>query len=403
MQQGFCKRLTVSVVKGAGEMIEVNHVTKKYGNHTAVDDLSFQIEDGQIYGLLGPNGAGKSTTMNMLTGYLAPSSGEIRIDGHDIITEPEEAKRQIGYLPELPPVYDAMTTLEYLRFVAELKKIRKEDREEEIQRVCEKTRITDVQNRLIQNLSKGYKQRVGLAQAILGNPKIIILDEPTVGLDPVQIIEIRELIKSLRKSHTVILSSHILPEVSAVCDHIMIISEGKLVASDTAAGLARLMEGDNTLTLKVRIGKTGAESIAKELALLHPQIEGSSVTACDEPELSVITLHYGKTCDLREAVFFYFAEKKVPLYEMELSVKTLEDVFLELTKRPESRAKGSKPDKKWKRKKQSEMPEEEQEESMQPGEMPEEGQEESMQPGKMLEEEQLKNEKTTENQEVEEA
>jgi ABC-2 type transport system ATP-binding protein len=313
-------------------MIEVKHLTKRYGNHTAVDDLSFQIEEGKIYGLLGPNGAGKSTTMNMLTGYLGASSGEILINGHDIVKEPEEAKKQMGYLPELPPVYDAMTTAEYLAFVAELKQIKKEKRQEQIQEVMELTKITDVKDRLIQNLSKGYKQRVGLAQAILGDPEIIILDEPTVGLDPMQIIEIRELIKSLGKKHTVILSSHILPEVSAVCDHIMIISQGRLVASDTAEGLARLMTGDNELALKVRIGGKEAGELAQELASSLKEITNYTLEADAEPNLQKITLHYDKDVDLREKVFHFFAEKNTPLYGIELSVKTLEDVFLELTR-----------------------------------------------------------------------
>ena len=232
-------------------MIEVSHLTKKYGNHVAVDDLSFCVEEGQIYGFLGPNGAGKSTTMNMLTGYLGATSGEIKIDGHDIYKEPEEAKRNIGYLPELPPVYDTMTVKEYLAFVAELKKIDKKERRKQIGEVMELTKITSMQDRLIQNLPKGYKQRVGLAQAILGYPKIIILDEPTVGLDPKHIKEIRQLLKSLRKKHTEILSSHILPEVSAVCDHIMIIAHGRLAASDTPENLSRLMSGDNVLSMQL--------------------------------------------------------------------------------------------------------------------------------------------------------
>ena len=214
-------------------MIEVTNLTKKYGKHTAVDHLSFRVEKGQIYGFLGPNGAGKSTTMNIITGYLAPSQGTVIVNGKDIQKEPEEAKKCIGYLPELPPVYADMTVEEYLRFAAELKKIPKAQRAEQVAKVMEMTRITDMKKRLIRNLSKGYKQRVGLAQAILGDPEVIILDEPTVGLDPKQIIEIRDLIRSLGKNHTVILSSHILSEVSAVGDHIMIISHGKLVASDS--------------------------------------------------------------------------------------------------------------------------------------------------------------------------
>ena len=203
-------------------MIEVKNLVKKYGDHTAVDHLNFTVEKGKIYGFLGPNGAGKSTTMNMITGYIASTEGEILIDGHNILDEPEVAKKKIGYLPEIPPLYQDMTVLEYLKFAAELKVIPKEQREQNIKEVMSTTKLEDMKRRLIKNLSKGYKQRVGLAQALLGYPEVIILDEPTVGLDPKQIIEIRDLIKSLGQKHTVILSSHILSEVSAVCDHVLI-------------------------------------------------------------------------------------------------------------------------------------------------------------------------------------
>ena len=232
-------------------MIEVKNLVKRYGDHVAVNNLSFTVEEGQIYGFLGPNGAGKSTTMNIITGYLASTEGEVLINGHNILEEPEEAKKCIGYLPELPPVYTDMTVLEYLKFVAELKKIPKDQRKKQILEVMNLVKITDMQNRLIKNLSKGYRQRVGLAQAVLGYPPIIILDEPTVGLDPKQIIEIRDLIKSLGKKHTVILSSHILSEVSAVCDYVMIIAKGQLVASDTPENLSKLMLGSNTVTCTV--------------------------------------------------------------------------------------------------------------------------------------------------------
>ena len=218
-------------------MIEVTNLTKKYGDHIAVDHLSFRVEKGQIYGFLGPNGAGKSTTMNIITGYLAATEGTVTIDGKDVQKDPEEAKCAIGYLPELPPLYVDMTVREYLDFVAELKKVPKKERKQQIDEVMEMTQITDMQQRLIRNLSKGYRQRVGLAQAILGYPEVIILDEPTVGLDPKQIIEIRDLIRKLGENHTVILSSHTLSEVSAVCDHIMIIAHGKLVASDSPENL----------------------------------------------------------------------------------------------------------------------------------------------------------------------
>lgn len=308
-------------------MIEVTNLTKKYGKHTAVDHLSFRVEKGQIYGFLGPNGAGKSTTMNIITGYLAPSQGTVIVNGKDIQKEPEEAKKCIGYLPELPPVYADMTVEEYLRFAAELKKIPKAQRAEQVAKVMEMTRITDMKKRLIRNLSKGYKQRVGLAQAILGDPEVIILDEPTVGLDPKQIIEIRDLIRSLGKNHTVILSSHILSEVSAVCDHIMIISHGKLVASDSPEGLQNLMSGSGWLELEV---KGNWEKIQTVIST----VEGvKDVENCGEKEGESVKVHVtsAEKTDIREAVFYALAEAKLPILFMQYSEKSLEDIFLELT------------------------------------------------------------------------
>lgn len=247
-------------------MIEIKNLVKKYGNHVAVNNLSFTVEPGKIYGFLGPNGAGKSTTMNMLTGYIGNTSGSIVINGHDILTEPEEAKACIGYLPEIPPLYVDMTVMEYLQFVAELKKIPKSEREEAILAAIEMTKLEDVAERMIKNLSKGYKQRVGLAQAVLGFPEIIILDEPTVGLDPVQIIEIRELIKELGKEHTVILSSHILSEIQAVCDYVFIISNGKLVASDTTENLLKNMsKADETAELVIKGSLEAVEKLMKKM------------------------------------------------------------------------------------------------------------------------------------------
>ena len=240
-------------------MIEVRHLTKRYGDTLAVDDLNFTIEKGRIYGFLGPNGAGKSTTMNIITGYLASTDGSVTINGHDILEDAEAAKKNIGYLPELPPLYFDMTVKEYLAFAAELKKIPKAERKNQISRVSATTKLDAVQNRLIKNLSKGYRQRVGLAQALLGSPEILILDEPTVGLDPKQILEIRDLIKELGKEHTVILSSHILSEISAVCDYVLILSHGKLVASDTLENLTSLMQGQNSLIVTVKSSKRTAE------------------------------------------------------------------------------------------------------------------------------------------------
>lgn len=274
-------------------MIEIKNLVKKYGNHVAVDDISFTVEPGKVYGFLGPNGAGKSTTMNMITGYIGNTSGSIVINGHDILAEPEEAKSCIGYLPEIPPLYMDMTVTEYLQFVAELKKIPKADRAESIDAAIEMTKLEDVAERMIKNLSKGYKQRVGLAQAVLGFPEIIILDEPTVGLDPVQIIEIRELIKELGKEHTVILSSHILSEIQAVCDYVFIISKGKLVASDTTDNLLKNMSKANE-TAELVI-KGALKDLEKVLETLEAE-----------------------------------TDKKFQM-ELRTSTKSLEDVFIELT------------------------------------------------------------------------
>ena len=257
------------------KVIEVSGLTKRYGKNTAVDHLSFRVKKGQIYGFLGPNGAGKTTTMNMLTGYLAPTEGQIRIDGHDISEEPVEARRRIGYLPEIPPLYLDMTPLEYLRFAAELKGVAKEKRESEVERVMEKTQIQDMQERLIRHLSKGYRQRVGLAQALLGDPEVLILDEPMVGLDPKQIIEIRELIRSLGKKHTVILSSHILSEITSICDHVMIISRGKLAASDTPENLSHYMKNSDVCELKIR----GSREACDQARELLKRVKGLEITA----------------------------------------------------------------------------------------------------------------------------
>ncbi len=254
-------------------MIEVKELVKRYSGNIAVDHLNFHVEKGQIYGFLGPNGAGKSTTMNMMTGYLAPTEGQIRINGHDVAEDPMEARKSIGYLPEIPPLYPDMTVLEYLRFAAELKRIPKQERGSEVERVMGETRIKDMENRLIRHLSKGYKQRVGLAQALLGDPEVLILDEPMVGLDPKQIIEIRELIRSLGKKHTVILSSHILSEITSVCDHVLIISHGKLVASDTPENLSRYMKESDALELTVR----GSRAACEEAMELLKQVKGLEV------------------------------------------------------------------------------------------------------------------------------
>lgn len=308
-------------------MIEVRNLVKKYGNHVAVDHLDFTVEKGKIYGFLGPNGAGKSTTMNMITGYIASTEGEILIDGHNILEEPEKAKKCIGYLPELPPLYQDMTVMEYLKFVAELKSIPKAEIEKNISEVMSTTKLDEMKNRLIKNLSKGYKQRVGLAQALLGYPEIIILDEPTVGLDPKQIIEIRDLIKSLGEKHTVILSSHILSEVSAVCDYVLIIDHGRLVASDSPENLSKVMTGANSLELTV---KGPEEEIRKALDVvenIEELIYHKSMVenSCD------FTVKIAGDRDVRENIFFALAEAKYPILKMLSTNMTLEEVFLKLT------------------------------------------------------------------------
>lgn len=308
-------------------MIEVRNLVKKYGNHVAVNHLNFTVEKGKIYGFLGPNGAGKSTTMNMITGYIASTEGEIMIDGHNILEEPEVAKKKIGYLPEIPPLYQDMTVQEYLNFAAELKMLPKEKRKANIEEVMSTTKTIEVKNRLIKNLSKGYKQRVGLAQALLGYPEIIILDEPTVGLDPKQIIEIRDLIKSLGQKHTVILSSHILSEVSAVCDHVLIIDKGKLVASDTPENLGKLMSGANSLELTVKGQESEIRKALDMVENIEDVIYHDSLiqNACD------FTIKLSGNQDMRENIFFALAEVKCPILKMQSSNMSLEEVFLKLT------------------------------------------------------------------------
>ena len=309
-------------------MIEVRNLVKKYGDQLAVDHLDFKIEGGRIYGFLGPNGAGKSTTMNIMTGYLGATEGEVIINGHDILKEPEEAKRHIGYLPEQPPLYMDMTVREYLEFAAELKGIKKKQRAGQIAEVENLVKIKDVEHRLIKNLSKGYRQRVGLAQAVLGFPEIIILDEPSVGLDPKQIIEIRELIRKLAKNHTVILSSHILAEVREVCDYIIIISKGRLMASDTPENLERMLGQQNVVEIEVKTSPLEVRRILKNvpgIERIEAQTAGNGVTKG--------SIHEKKGEDIRENVFRAFASAGSPLLTLKVSGTTLEDVFMELTQK----------------------------------------------------------------------
>ena len=308
-------------------MIEINHLVKKYVSHVAVDDLSLTVEPGKIYGFLGPNGAGKSTTMNIITGYLAATSGEVKINGFDVLKQPEEAKKCVGYLPELPPLYMDMTVKEYLDFVAELKKLEKSLRAGYVKEAMKITKTEEVSGRLIRNLSKGYRQRVGFAQAVLGYPEILILDEPTVGLDPKQIIEIRDLIKELGKKHTIILSSHILSEISAVCDHVFIISHGKLVASDSTENLLERMTGAQEIELLVKAEEDTAETAIREVA----QVERCEKTESKEDGAVQLLVTAKKDADVREAIYHTCVEHHMPILEMKAASKSLEDVFLELT------------------------------------------------------------------------
>lgn len=309
-------------------MIQVSHLTKYYGDFPAVKDLSFDIEDGHVYGFLGPNGAGKSTTMNIMTGCLSPTDGTVKIGDYDILEQPEQAKRLIGYLPEQPPLYLNETPQEYLMFVGEAKGLHGKALREDIDRVVKSAGIEDVRDRLIGTLSKGYRQRVGIAQALLGTPQVIILDEPTVGLDPIQIIEIRDLIKELGKTHTVILSSHILSEVQAVCEQVLIISKGKLVAFDTPENLEKLLLASSGVTFRVEAEKAAAEAILAAADGLSNYEINEENGACS------ITANLAADADAKDVcgkITLAFAAKGLPVFEMRTKKANLEDVFLELT------------------------------------------------------------------------
>ena len=314
-------------------MIAVKNLTKKYGDIAAVRDVSFTMEKGRVYGFLGPNGAGKSTTMNIITGCLAATAGSVTIDGLDIYEDAVDAKRKIGYLPELPPLYTDMTPDEYLLFVGRAKGLRGDALYREVERVEKRTGLTELRARLIRNLSKGYRQRVGIAQAILGDPEIIILDEPTVGLDPLQIIEIRELVRELGENHTVILSSHILSEISAVCDYVIIIAHGEIVAADTIENLTTLYAGKSTVDLDVRGDRE------RILSLLdgYPEIASREITD-GVGGLTHLRLTLSGNEDIRESLFYRFADARLPILSMQYEEVTLEKVFLSLTeeKKPET-------------------------------------------------------------------
>ena len=307
-------------------MIEVKNLVKRYGSVEAVRGVSFTVQKGMIYGFLGPNGAGKSTTMNIITGTLAATEGEVTVNGCDIYEDPVGAKSAVGYLPEQPPLYPDMTPNEYLAFVGEARGLRGDKLWDAIDRAVEKTGLGEYADRLIKNLSKGYRQRVGIAQAILADPEIVILDEPTVGLDPRQIIEIRDLIRALGRDHTVILSSHILTEISAVCDYVIIIAHGQIVASDTLENLTKQYEGKNYIDLTVR----GDESSVRRAVESIPGVEEVTVDPKPLGRLHV-RIAADSATDIREDVFFRFADARMPILSMEYEEVTLEKIFLELT------------------------------------------------------------------------
>lgn len=308
-------------------MIEVKHLVKRYGDRNVVDDLSFQVEKGQIVGFLGPNGAGKSTTMNIITGYISATEGTVMVNGHDVYEEPEKVKESIGYLPEQPPLYPDMLVREYLSFVCDLKKIKKQDKEKTMSKVMRKTRITDVSERLIKHLSKGYKQRVGLAAAMIGDPEILILDEPTVGLDPKQIMEIRDLIRELSKQHTILLSSHIMQEVDAVCNQILIINEGRLIAADCPEDIAKRAEGRNNITLQIKGEKQQIQSGLERIE----HISDIHILKTGDAGICQVELASAPEYDVREDVFYAMAELRCPIIEMISKEPTLEEAFISLT------------------------------------------------------------------------
>ena len=309
-------------------MIEVKNLTKRYGTHCAVDNISFKVGEGEILGFLGPNGAGKSTTMNILTGYLSATDGNVTISGHDILNEPTEAKANIGYLPEQPPLYLDMTVKEYLNFMYDLKRCAL-PRKRHIAEICKVMKIEDVYHRLIKNLSKGYKQRVGMAQALIGNPPVLILDEPTVGLDPKQIIEIRSLIRMLGKHHTVILSSHILPEIEAVCDRVVIINKGKIVADDTAANLSSKLSKDRRLVVSI----AGPRKETLEVLNAINGVEEVTHLNTLNGGINEFAINMAEGVDIRRDLFERLAQRNWPLLSSKSQAMSLEDIFINLTVR----------------------------------------------------------------------
>ena len=307
-------------------MIEVKNITKKYGSTTAVDNISFQIQEGEIVGLLGPNGAGKSTTMNMITGYIEPTEGQIIIEGYDISKKPKKAKEQIGYMPEGVPLYSELTVKEFVNYMAELKKLNKKERKEKVSKIIEQTGLKNVENKLIRNLSRGYKQRVSMAGSLVGEPKVLILDEPTVGLDPKQITEIRQLIKELVKEHTVILSSHILSEISQICSKVIIINKGKIVAIDTPENLEKKVNNNNNIYVTVEDTENKMETIKEKI----PEIPEIKLLKENEDKTKQYVIKAQNDKDLRKMIFKEFAKENITIFEMKQADTTLEDAFMKL-------------------------------------------------------------------------
>ena len=316
-------------------MIEVKNVTKKYGNTTAVDNISFDVKDGEVVGFLGPNGAGKSTTMNMITGFIEPTCGTIMVNGNDISKKPKKAKKQIGYMPENVPLYYELTVKEFITYMAELKFVKRQDRKAEVEKVIKETGLESVQKRLIRNLSRGYKQRVSLAGALVGNPDVIILDEPTVGLDPKQITEIRSLIKELGKKHTVILSTHILSEVSQICEKVIIINKGKIVAIDTPENLEQKTKEKNGISVTVEDPKDNMKNLKTKI----PQIENIEMIKDNEDGTKQFIITSKTDIDLRKKLFEVLPKEEITIFELKKTETSLEDAFIKLidTKKEEEK------------------------------------------------------------------
>ena len=307
-------------------MIEVKNVTKSYGKAVAVNDISFTIKEGEIVGLLGPNGAGKSTTMNMITGFIEPTQGEIIVDGYDMAKKPRKAKKEIGYMPEGVPLYTDLTVKEFVTYMAEIKQVNKKERKEKVEKILKETGLNDVEKKLIKNLSRGYKQRVSMAGALVGGPKILILDEPTVGLDPKQITEIRSLIKELGKTHTVILSSHILSEVSQICNKVIIINKGKIIAIDTPENLENKVSKNNCLYVTVEDTENKMETMKEKIK----DIKKLELVQSNEDGTKQYVIEANEDVDLRNTIFSEFAKENITIFEMKKADSTLEDAFMKL-------------------------------------------------------------------------